>query len=64
MGCRSKPTVLPDCNLNMGAVEGQLLQPYLLEQEKGSKWYMKLFKLLIVAGHNSMIMYQSIPNHE
>jgi hypothetical protein len=41
------------------------VQPYLLKQKEGSKWYMKLFKrLLNVANHNSMIICWSMPNNK
>jgi hypothetical protein len=42
-------------------LKDQILQPYLLERKKGSKWYVKLFKrLLNVAIQNSMIIYRSL----
>jgi hypothetical protein len=41
-----------------------MVQPYLLEWKKGSKWYLKLFKRLpSVAIHNTLIMYCSFPNN-
>jgi hypothetical protein len=44
-------------------LKDQILQPYLLEQERGTNWYLKLFKRLpTVMVHNAMVMYQSIPN--
>jgi hypothetical protein len=48
-------------------LKDQMLQPYLLEQMKGSKWYMKLHKTLLnVAVHNSIIIrvYQSMPKNK
>jgi hypothetical protein len=62
-----KPVVVCNYNKNMLGVDlkDQMLQLYLLEQKKGTKWYMKLFKrLLNVAIHNSMVIYQYHPNKE
>jgi hypothetical protein len=40
----------------------QMLQPYLLEWKKGSKWYVKLFKrLLSVTIHNEVVIYCFLP---
>ncbi|XP_023725727.1 piggyBac transposable element-derived protein 4 [Cryptotermes secundus] len=62
-----KPVVVCDYNRNMLGVDlkDQMLQPYLLERKKGTKWYLKLFKrLLNVAIHNSMVIYRSHPNKQ
>jgi hypothetical protein len=62
-----KPLVVCDYNKNMLGVDlkDQMLQPYLLERNKGTKWYVKLLKrLLNVAIHNSMVIYRSHPNNE
>ena len=44
-----KPVSVLDYNENMGGVDlkGQLLQPYLLERKKMTKWYIKLFRRLL-----------------
>jgi hypothetical protein len=63
----NKPAVVCDCNQNIGAIDlkDQILQPYLLEQKKRCKWYMKLFEgLLNVAVHNTNIIYHSMPNNK
>ena len=46
---KQKPVSVLDYNENMGGVDlkDQLLQPYLLERKKMSKWYMKLFRRLL-----------------
>jgi hypothetical protein len=62
---QTKPAVVYECNLNMGATDpkNQMLQTYLLQQNKGSEWYMKLFKrLLNKTIHNCMINW-STPNN-
>ena len=43
---KQKPVSFLDYNENMGGVDlkDQLLQPYLLERKKMSKWYIKLFR--------------------
>jgi hypothetical protein len=56
-----KPVVVCDYNKNMLGVDlkNQRLQPYLLEQKKGTKWYVKLLKRLFnVVIHNSMVIYR------
>jgi len=52
MKCRQenqKPVSVLDYNENMGGVDlkDQLLQPYLLEKKKMTKWYIKLFRRLL-----------------
>ena len=52
MKCRQekqKPVSVLDYNENMGGVDlkDQLLQPYLLERKKMTKWYIKLFRRLL-----------------
>jgi len=44
-----KPVSVLDYNENMGGVDlkDQLLQPYLLERKKITKWYIKLFSRLL-----------------
>jgi hypothetical protein len=44
-----KPVSVIDYNENMRGVDlkDQLLQPYLLERKKMTKWYMKLFRRLL-----------------
>ena len=62
-----KPVVVCDYNKNMlgVALKDQMLQPYLLERKKGTKWYLKLFKrLLNVAIQNSMVIYRSHPKKQ
>ena len=46
---KQKPVSVLDYNENMGGVDlkDQLLQPYLLERKKMSKWYIKLFRRLL-----------------
>ena len=46
---KQKPVSVLDYNENMGGVylKDQLLQPYLLERKKMSKWYIKLFRRLL-----------------
>jgi hypothetical protein len=64
---QSKPVVVCDYNVNMLGVDlkYQMLQPYLLEQKKSTKWYLKLFKrLLSVATHNTVVIYQCLPNNK
>jgi hypothetical protein len=61
----TEPVVVCSFIVNMLEVdlEDQLLHPYLLNQKKGTEWYFKLFKrLLIVTLCNTMVMYQSLPN--
>ncbi|XP_021915030.1 uncharacterized protein LOC110827574 [Zootermopsis nevadensis] len=61
-----KPVVVRDCNKEMLGVDlkDQMLQPYLLERKRGTKWYMTLFKrLLNVSIHNAMVMYRSVPSN-
>jgi hypothetical protein len=62
-----KPVDVCDYNKNILWVDlkDQMLQPYLLERKKGTKWCMKLFKWLFnIAIHNSMVIYRSHPNKE
>ena len=52
MKCRQekqKPVSVLHYNENMGGVDlkDHLLQPYLLERKKMSKWYIKLFRRLL-----------------
>jgi hypothetical protein len=64
---QSKPVVVCDYNVNMLGVDlkNQMLQPYLLERTKSTKWYLKLFKrLLNVAIHYAMVVYQCLPNNK
>jgi hypothetical protein len=44
-----KPVSVLDHNENMGGfdLKDQLFQPYILERNKMSKWYMKLFRRLL-----------------
>jgi hypothetical protein len=54
-----KPVVLCDYSLNILGLDlkDQMLQPYLLKRKKVAKWYLKLFKtLLIVAVQNPVVM--------
>jgi hypothetical protein len=46
---QTKSAAVYDFNLNMGVTDHktQMLQPYFLEQNKGSEWYKKLFKRLL-----------------
>jgi hypothetical protein len=58
-----KPDAVSDYNSHMGGVDlkDQMLQPYLLERKKGSKWHVKLFKrLLNITIYNSMVIYRSL----
>jgi hypothetical protein len=63
----TKPVFVCDYNINVSSVlylKGQILQPYLLEQKNGIKWYLRLFKRLhSVAIHNAMVMYQPLLNN-
>jgi hypothetical protein len=62
----TKPVVFCDYNINMlGAdLKDQMLQPYLLEQKKSTKWYLRLFKrILNVAIHNTLVIYQCLPDN-
>jgi hypothetical protein len=64
---QSKSVVVCDYNVNILGVDlkDQMLQPYLLERKKSTKWYQKLFKrLLNVAIHNTMVIYQCLPNNK
>nr|XP_034195065.1 piggyBac transposable element-derived protein 4-like [Osmia lignaria] len=57
----TKPICVYDYNCYMGGVDrkDQLLQPFLVERKKMSKWYIKLFRrLLNVTVLNSMIIYK------
>ncbi|KAL0895498.1 hypothetical protein ABMA27_011608 [Loxostege sticticalis] len=57
-----KPQVVLDYNKFMGGVDlkDQMLEPYLLERKRCSKWYMKLFKrLLNVSILNARTLFQS-----
>jgi hypothetical protein len=61
----TKPAVVCDYNKNKMGVDlkDQMLQPYLLERKRTTKWYKKLFKrLLNVAVHNAMVIYRCHPN--
>jgi len=46
---KQKPVSVLDYNKNMSGVDlkDQLLQPYLLERKKITKWYIKLFRRLL-----------------
>jgi len=46
---KQKPVSVLDYNVNMGGVDlkDQLLQPYLLERKKMTKWYIKVFRRLL-----------------
>jgi hypothetical protein len=62
----AKPVVVCDYTVIMLGVDlkDQMLWSYLLEWKKCTKWYLKLFKiLLIVAVFNAMVI-QSLPNSE
>jgi hypothetical protein len=64
---QSKSVVVCDYNVNMLGVDlkDQMLQPYLLEQKKTTKWYLKSFKrLLNVAIYNAMVIYHCLPNNK
>jgi hypothetical protein len=43
---KQMPVLVPDYNENMGGIDlkDHLLQPYLLERKKMTKWYIKLFR--------------------
>ena len=59
---KQKPVSVLDYNKNMGGVDlkAQLLQPYLLERKKITKWYMKLLRrLLNITGLNCMVICQA-----
>jgi hypothetical protein len=52
MKCRQekqKPVSVTDYKQNMGGIDlkDQLLQPYLLERKKMTKWHIKLFRRLL-----------------
>jgi hypothetical protein len=55
----TKPSCVVDYNHNMGAIDlkDQLLNMYLVERKRMSKWYMKLFKRLL---NCSVEFYDSI----
>ncbi|XP_028167065.1 piggyBac transposable element-derived protein 4-like isoform X2 [Ostrinia furnacalis] len=56
-----KPQVVLDYNRNMGGVDlkDQMLEPYLVEGKRCTKWYMKLFKRLLNCSIlNSRILLQ------
>jgi hypothetical protein len=45
-------------------LKDQMLQPYLLERKKSTKWYLKLFKrLLSIEIHDAMVIYRCLPNN-
>jgi hypothetical protein len=59
----TKPSCVVDYNNNMGATDlkDQLLNKYLAERKRMSKWYMKLFKhLLSCTILNSMTLFRQI----
>ena len=59
---KQKPVSVLDYNENIGGVDlkDQLLQPYLLERKKMTKWYIKLFRrLLNVTVLNCMVICQA-----
>ena len=59
---KQKPLSVLYYNENMGGVDlkDQLLQPYLLERKKMSKWYIKMFRrLLNITVLNSMVLYRA-----
>jgi hypothetical protein len=59
----TKPVFVCDYNIIVSSVylkKGQMLQPYLLEQKKGIKLYLRLHSVAI---HNAMVMYQSLLNN-
>jgi hypothetical protein len=63
----TKPVVVCDYNINVLGVDlkDEMLQPYLLERKKSTKWYLKLFKnLLSVTIHNAMVIYQCLPDNK
>jgi hypothetical protein len=57
-----KSVVVSDYNIVLAMdPKDRRLQLYLLERKKGTKWYLKLFqKLLSIAIHDAMNMYQSL----
>ena len=61
--CRQKKQKpVSDYNENMGGIDlkDQLLQPYLLERKKMSKWYIKRFRrLLNITVLNCMVIYRA-----
>jgi hypothetical protein len=59
----TKPFGVVDYNHNMGATnfKDHLLNRYLVERKRMSKWYMKLFKCLInCTVLNSMILFRQV----
>ncbi|KAG8239348.1 hypothetical protein J437_LFUL017961 [Ladona fulva] len=59
---KTKPISMIDYNRFMGGVDlkDQLLQSYLIERKRNTKWYMKVFRrLLNTAVLNSMVIYQA-----
>jgi hypothetical protein len=59
----TKPSCVVDYNNNMGAIDlkDQLLNMYLVERKRMSKWYMKLFKCLLNCTMlNSMILFRQV----
>jgi hypothetical protein len=63
----TKPVVVCDYNVNMLGVDlkDQMLQPYLLEEKKSTKWYLKFFKrLLNVAIHNTVVICRCLPDNK
>ncbi|KAG8239609.1 hypothetical protein J437_LFUL018430, partial [Ladona fulva] len=59
---KTKPISVIDYNRFMGGVDlkDQLLQSYLIERKRNTKWYMKVFRrLLNTAVLNSMVIYQA-----
>jgi exonuclease III len=64
---QSKSAVVCDYNVNMLEVDlkDQMLQLYLLQWKKSTKWYLKLFKrLLSVAIHNTVVISWYLPNNK
>ena len=58
-----KPLCVTDYNHNMGGVDlkDQLLHMYLVEREKMTKWYLKLFKSLLNSTVlNSFVIYRHV----
>jgi hypothetical protein len=55
---KEKPVSVVDYNKNVGGVDlkDEVLQPYVLERTKMTKWYMKMFRLLNVAILNCLII--------
>lgn len=61
-----KPAIVLDYNKNMGGVDmrDQMLEGYLMERKRGSKWYVKVFKrLLNISVLNSYIIWKKA-NHK